>query len=300
VAEKREYRLHLTQRVPDTAGQSDKQPMLIPVRVALMDKSGGDLSLRLSGSVAPATSEALLELRSAEQEFVFTDIPERPTASLLRGFSAPVRLEADSTDDDLLLRMAYDTDACARWEAAQTLAHRRITSVLEQVTNGQAPTLDPAFVQAFGEALSSSADPQLLGQALMLPAETVIADRLDQIDPSRVHEARSFVERGLAEAHAPLFRERYRALSDDGPYSVAPVAMGRRSLRNVCLRYLSVTADGRDGALALEQYERATNMTDRVASTCRRRRRANPPSTRSSSSRATRHSTPRTPIARVR
>jgi len=189
----------------------------------------------------------------------------RPAPSLLRGFSAPVRLESDTTDEEMLLRMAHDSDPYCRWDAAQSLSQRRILATMEQRREGQEPVLDEAFVAAFGRALASDADPQLLAQALSLPSESVVADRLDDVDPTHVHEARRFVERELARAHEPALRARYEALVDDGAYELTPAAMGRRSLRNLCLRYLTAATGFRDGSLARAQFERATNMTDLIA-----------------------------------
>jgi aminopeptidase N len=176
-----------------------------------------------------------------------------------------VRLEDDSTDRDLLLRMAHDSDAFCRWDAAQTLAQRRIVSVLEALERGEQPRLDDAFVDSFGRALVSDADPQLLAQALTLPPEGVVADRLERVDPGLVHDARAFVERALGSAHESAFGSRYRELHDAGPYRLDPDAMGRRSLRNLCLRYLFAASDMRSGGLAREQFETATNMTDMIA-----------------------------------
>jgi aminopeptidase N len=258
------YRLQLSQRVPATPGQPDKKPMHIPIRMGLLGTDGADLPLRLVGDGAAPTTR-LLELRQAEQTFTFLDVPARPTPSLLRGFSAPVRLESDSTDDDLLLRMAHDSDSYCRWDAAQSLAQRRILAALEQRKRGATPVLDGAFIQAFGRALQSEAEPQLLAVALALPAESVLSDRLENVDPALVHEARNFVEAELARAHRSLLSQRYQALTSRGGYALTSESIGGRSLRNVCLRYLCAADGYQNGELALAQFDAATNMTDMVA-----------------------------------
>jgi aminopeptidase N len=261
LADSHEYRLTLTQRMPETPSDGGKKPMHIPVRVGLLGSDGKDLTLDVAGGARKDERSVLLELKEPSQTFLFKGIKQRPTPSVLRGFSAPVRLESDSTDSDLLLRMAHDSDPYARWEAAQTLAHRRIGDVMTQLNDGRAPSLDAAFIEAFG----FDGDPQLLAQALTLPAEGVIADRVEKVDPALVHRARSFVERTLGEAHKTLFQQRYDALSESGAFKLDPVAMGRRSLRNLYLRYLMATAPEGDGGLALAQFSAATNMTDRMA-----------------------------------
>jgi aminopeptidase N len=206
-----------------------------------------------------------LLLDALETTYTFSNVPDEPVPSLLRGFSAPVRLESDCSDGGLLLRMAKDSDPYCRWEASQTLAQRRIGHVLGQLERGEQPRLDGAFADAFGRALASNADPDLLSLALTLPSESLIGDRMEQVDPSRVHEARSFIERSLALLHRELLRACYDALADGGPYTLNPEAMGRRSLRNTCLRYLMATGDEAHRELALAQYYAANNMTDMIA-----------------------------------
>jgi aminopeptidase N len=263
------YRLTLAQRVPPTPGQPEKEPMHIPVRVGLLSPEGRDLPLQLEAESAAGETTRLLELREAEQTFTFVNVPARPSLSLLRGFSAPVRLESDCTDADLLLRMAHDSDSYCRWDAAQSLAQRRIMAAIEARQRGATPTLDPAFVEAFGRALASSAEPPLLAVALALPAESVISDRLEDVDPTHVHEARNFVEAELARAHRALLQRRYDELASHGEHSLDSAAIGQRSLRNLCLRYLTAASDYRDGSLASAQFDAATNMTDMIAAlTC--------------------------------
>jgi aminopeptidase N len=264
-ATRREYRLNLQQTLLPTPGQDTKLPLQIPVLMGLLGPDGRDMPLTLAGEATAGPTTRLIELREPQTELCFVNVTSEPTASLLRGFSAPVRLEDDSSDDQLLLRMAHDSDAFCRWDAAQTLAHRRLASVIASLMEGRAPKLDGAFIAAFGRALESAADPQLLAQALALPGEGVIADRLALVDPTAVHEARAFVERTLGEAHAEALRARYHSLEDRGPYSLDSAAMGRRSLRNLCLRFLFAASDMRDGSLPLAQFASASNMTDLVA-----------------------------------
>jgi len=259
------YRLDLHQEPPKAHASVTTETLHIPVRMGLLGADGRDLPLQLDGETSPGGTTRLLELREASESFVFVGVPTRPTPSLLRGFSAPVLLESDSTDADLLLRMAHDSDSYGRWEASQTLALRRVMQVREALSQGRAPQIDDAFLQAFSRALASDADPQLLAQALSLPSETVISDRLERVDPAEVNAARSLVERALAHAAKDKLAERYTELTDRGPYVRDAIAMGRRSLRNVCLRYLMSIHSGDDGGLARTQFEEAQNLTDTIA-----------------------------------
>jgi aminopeptidase N len=264
-ARARRYSLTLSQSTPPTPGQPTKLPLLIPVRFGLLDTNGEDLPLTLLGETSEGDTTRLLLLDQAEATFTFCNINEEPVPSTLRGFSAPVRLESDTSDAGLLLRMARDSDPYCRWEASQTLAQRRLASVVGQLSRAEPARLDPAYVEAFGRALASNAEPDLLSLALTLPSESILSDRTEVADPTLIHEARAFLERGLANAHHNLLLACYEALSQPGPYQLTPEAMGRRSLRNMCLRYLMAASDKAEASLARQQFDNATNMTDMIA-----------------------------------
>jgi aminopeptidase N len=268
--ERATYTLTLRQELPPTPGQPVKQPVLIPVRVGLIGGHGQDLRVaRADAPDEPARTEHVLELSSAEHTFVFHDVSERPVPSLLRGFSAPVRLISDASTDDLLVRMAHDSDPFGRWDAAQSLGQRVVVAALEQL-HGDAPvSASPEFSRAFGQALASDADPALLALSLSLPSEAVLTDQLSAVDPEALHRARVGVERALARTHAETLLARYERLTQRGPYSLSPAAIGERTLRNLCLRYLVLADERRGTALALAQFDAATNMTDMLAAlTC--------------------------------
>jgi aminopeptidase N len=260
------YRLTLAQHVPATPGQSEKQPMHIPVRVGLLGRDGKDLLVGRSDAPEDAPrAEHLLELRAEMQTFELTGVTEAPVPSLLRGFSAPVRLHLEEAEGGLLRRMAHDSDAYARWAAAQSLGSRVVGHALNARMAERPDVLDSGFSEAFGDALRSDSDPALVALAITLPSETVLADQREFVDPEALHKARTAVEQALGRAHFGLLRQRYSALASQGPYSMEPAAVGQRALRNVCLRYL-VLADATLGtALALTQYHTATNMTDSLA-----------------------------------
>jgi aminopeptidase N len=264
-ARARTYSLTLSQSTAPTPGQPVKQPLLIPVRMGLLDAHGEDMPLTLAGETAEGETTRLLVLDKAEATFTFVHVPEAPVPSLLRGFSAPVRLESDASDSGLLLRMARDSDPYCRWEASQTLAQRRLAGVVAQLARGEVPKLDPAFAEAFGRALASNSDPDLLSLSLTLPSESILSDRAEVSDPTLIHEARSFLERALANTHHDLLAACYEALGETGAYRLTPEAMGRRSLRNMCLRYLMAASDRGEGSLARLQFDSATNMTDMIA-----------------------------------
>jgi len=261
-AAERTYTLALRQSCPPTPGQQVKAPFHIPVAVGLLGTDGHDLPLRLEGETAAGGTTRVLELREAAQAFRFVDIAARPVPSLLRGFSAPVKLRFDCADDALMFQMAHDGDGFNRWDAAQTLAQRVI---LARVGAPETP-LPEGFVAAFRKALTDpAADRALIAEVLTLPAESYLGDQLPQVDVDGIHAAREAVKGGLAAALRADLLQAYRTLTDDGPYDIGPAAIARRSLRNVALAYLMHAPDGESAGLCLAQYRAVHNMTDVIA-----------------------------------
>ena len=257
------YTLRLRQSCPPTPGQPHKLPFHLPVAVGLLDPEGRDLPLQLAGEAAPGASTRVLELREAEQSFVFVGLAHQPVVSLLRGFSAPVRLKSDSSPADLAFRMAHDNDAFNRWEAGQQLATRLLLQLVADLQLGRELQLDPLFASAFGRTLADrEADPALLALALLLPAETVLAEEMAVADPVAIRSAREWLRRALAAELRGELLARVGELQDHGPYRPDGPAVGRRSLKNICLAYLVSLGDAEGVALALEQFQRGDNMTD--------------------------------------
>jgi aminopeptidase N len=196
--------------------------------------------------------EALLSLKKAEESFVFP-VKQKPVPSLLRGFSAPVVLSYPYSEADLLHLMAQDDDPFNRWEAGQRLA----TSII--LDEGGVPPA--AFVEAARNVLRD-ADPAFVAEVLTLPSETFLAEQIEVVDPDRLHESRNTLRRALARALKEEFLQVYEANALTGRYSPDARSIGKRSLRNLCLAYLSELGLS---ALAYEQFRRADNMTDTMA-----------------------------------
>ena len=261
-AEQRTYTLSVRQSCPPTPGQPDKEPLHIPFAVGLLDAQGADLLLRLAGEGAPGIATRVLELREPEEVFRFVDVPCRPTPSLLRGFSAPVKVRYDYGDESLMFLMAHDSDGFNRWDAAQLLAQRVI---LRRVEDPAAP-LPAGFIGAFRQALTDArADRALLAEVLTLPSESYLADQMAQVDVDRIHRAREAVKTELATGLRDDLLAVHAACTDAGPYDIEPASIGRRSLRNLALGYLMQTPDAEVAELCLGQYRTAHNMTDRMA-----------------------------------
>ena len=257
----RRYHLHLEQEVPDTPGQHHKPPFHIPIRVGLLGADGRELPLRRADD---CPDPSLIELRQAAMEVIFEEVPEAPVPSLLRGFSAPVRLEIDQSDAELQLLMAHDSDGFNRWEAAQRLAARLILGLVAH--KADPVRLPETYLETFRRTLArADEDPALTAELLQLPSETWLGDQMEVLDPEALHRVREGVKAELGRRLRDLLVEGYRRFDDQGPYRITAEAIGRRSLKNLLLEYL-VAGGGEQGkALCLEQYRRDANMTDVMA-----------------------------------
>jgi len=268
-AKTKTYALTIKQTCPPTPGQPAKEPFHIPVAVGLLDNYGRDLPLTLDrGTDQQADSSTIvLHLRKEEETFFFPGVPEKPVPSILRHFSAPVKVKSDLTDDEHLFLMANDSDEFNRWDAGQQLAVNLLLNLVKDYQHGKTPKLDRNFVSAFNKTLvSGMPDKAFQTVALSLPAETYLADFMHVIDPTAIFEARRFVQKTLATELKETFLAIYYTNQDTGPYRVDQASIGRRSLKNICLAYLMELDEPGIRKLCMEQYRNAENMTDRVAS----------------------------------
>ena len=259
------YRLTVRQRCAPTPGQPTKVPMHIPLAVGLIGPDGCDLPLRMAGEGAAQANSRLLELRAAEEVFEFIDIPEPPVPSLLRGFSAPVKLRAQLSSADLAFQLAHDRCSFNRWEAGQTLASRLILALIEDYRAGRSLRLEQSFIDAFSRLLACSGqDRAFAAKVLALPGEGYLAQQMTEIDVDAIHLVREFVRRSLASALQESWERVYHDGPTAPPFSVDAEAIGRRALKNLALSYLMVTESCAAHALAADQYEQAVTMTDTI------------------------------------
>jgi aminopeptidase N len=262
-AAQRSYRLDLTQTVPATPGQPVKEPMVIPLVVGLVGDDGKDVPLTLSDG--RQVTRGVLALTKSSESFVFTDVAQRPVPSLNRGFSAPIKLTANLSADDLQFLAARDPDSFNRWQAIQTLATRLL------VARATSSTIDGREEAGLIAALAATlADPPLenalIAQAINLPSEADIAREIGRdVDPDAIHAARRALRTAIGRRLGEVLAETYERLSDSFPYRPDAEGAGRRALRNACLDLMAVTGTGDAVARAMRQYQRADNMTDRMA-----------------------------------
>ncbi|HTG00610.1 MAG TPA: aminopeptidase N [Nitrospirota bacterium] len=263
----RRYTLTIRQSCPPTPGQSGKKPFHIPVAVGLLDGDGNDLPLKLAGRKEQAPEHTMvLELRKEEETLVFTDVPHEPVPSILRHFSAPVKVVSDLTDRERLFLMANDADEFNRWDAGQQLAVKIILGRIRDIANEVPLKPDAAFTASFAKILESTMeDKAFQATALILPSESYLADFMPVIDPAAIHHARRFVQQSVAAELQDAFRAAYYTNQDTGPYTTDQASIGRRSLKNICLGYLMELDDPGALKLCVDQFNTAENMTDRMA-----------------------------------
>jgi aminopeptidase N len=260
------YELSIAQKVPPTPGQAEKLPMLIPLAMGLLGPDGAELPTRLEEETDSQEGTRVLPLAEARESFRFVDVPSPPVPSLLRGFSAPVKLK-DVPLERLKFLAINDPEPFARWEAGQQVATCALLDRIEAYRSGaKAAPLDPDLVTALRCILADTdRDPAFAAEALALPSETFLADQLAVVDVDAIHAARESARVELGRALSMELASAYVTLADAGPYRIEGAAIGRRALRNTCLSYLAAADVEKGAALAKAQFDTRANMTDVLA-----------------------------------
>jgi aminopeptidase N len=253
----RRFTLELAQERPDGG-----EPLVIPVRIALLGANGRRLPLRLTGENEPAESERVLALEAPAARFEFEDVEADARPSLLRGFSAPVRLETELADADLAFLAVHDDDPVNRWDAAQTLAVRAMLEAHAESGDRSRRELVATFARILA-ALPE--DRAFAARLLSLPGRTYLAQLCEPIDPDRVDRAWREVRAAVASSHLATWRQLYAQLRPEGTYRTDRAAVGRRALRNLALAYAAIAAPAEADAMVRQQFREADNLTDRLA-----------------------------------
>ena len=258
------FTLDVTQTIPPTPGQPDKQPMVIPLTLGLVGKNGRDLPLVLDGR---PVERGVLELTRPHQSFLLTEVAERPVPSLNRGFSAPVKLAVPLEPDDLRFLAAHDCDPFNRWQAVQTLAMTLLKANVAALRAGVPLREDEGLMAALGAILDDAQlEPAFIALTLAPPSEADIARELGgDVDPDAVLAARRKLRAAVGERHNATLADTYRGMITPGPYRPDAQSAGRRALKNICLDLLAITETSEGIARAFAQYQGADNMTDRMA-----------------------------------
>ena len=268
-AQAQTYTLTLGQRCDATPGQPEKAPFVIPVSIGLVGTDGSALPLDLQGGTATAPHSHLQVMSEASETLTFVNVSQEPVPSILRGFSAPVILDMDYSDDQLLTLLAHDSDPFNRWEAGQRLALR---SAIESIAQDTATTglnpLNDAYIDAMRSILrSSTLDAAFKELVLTLPGEAYIAEQLPVVDPQRIHAVREAMRAQLARALQADWEWAFEAHRDNGGFRPDPISAGRRALAGMALNHLCLAARESGDAVwpgrAYQRFKDADNMTDR-------------------------------------
>ena len=225
----------------------------IPFIFGLIDKDGNEIDLACKGR---------LELTQKEETFVFENIESAPVPSWNRNYSAPVIIDYDYSDDDLIYLMAHDKDEFNRFDAAQRLYKNTIYRLVEDFKDSTSPQISDQFVSAFSRLLNDNVDEAFLAYALSLPSVSELNEPLAVCNYDGLSQAREFLLGVLGESLEKDFLNRYQKLSEIKDYKLDAKSMGERQLKNVCLTYLVATNKEEMIELAQKQFQGATNMTD--------------------------------------
>jgi aminopeptidase N len=254
--------LTVEQVLPATPGESKKKPLHIPMKLGLLGGNGQDLDLRLESG--QELKDGLLHVTKRKEVFRFADVPSRPVPSLLRGFSAPVNLSINLSDQDLEFLMANDSDLYNRWHATQMYATRQVLVAVRAIRKGERPERATAFARALGATVADEGlEPAYRAQMLSLLSEADIAREMGRdVDPEAIHKARRALQRTVGQELGDMLEDIYRRFEQKGPYSPDAKNAGRRALRNTALVLLTRRGLERDIARTTTHYWSARNNTD--------------------------------------
>ncbi|AVD94534.1 aminopeptidase N [Pseudomonas sp. SWI36] len=262
------YSLTFRQSCPQTPDKAEKLPFVIPVELGLLDADGNDLPLQLAGEDGAQGTSRVLSVTDAEQTFTFQGIQAKPLPSLLRGFSAPVKLSFPYDRDQLMFLMQHDSDGFNRWEAGQQLSVQVLQELIGQHQRGEALKLDQRLITALGTVLGNvSLDPAMVAEMLSLPGEAYLTEISQVADVDAIHAAREFARQQIAEHLFDALWARYQAHREESrstAYVASAEHFARRSLQNIALSYLMQSGKQQVLEATLEQFEHCDNMTERL------------------------------------
>ncbi|MGO2450635.1 aminopeptidase N [Pseudomonas taetrolens] len=262
------YSLTFAQSCPATPDKVEKLPFVIPVELGLLNAQGAEIPLQLADEAAASGTTRVLSVTEFEQTFTFVGVAEKPLPSLLRGFSAPVKLSFAYSRDQLMFLMQHDTDGFNRWEAGQQLSVQVLQELIGQHQRGEPLVMDQRLVEALRSVLGNQQlDQAMVAEMLSLPGEAYLTEISEVADVEAIHAAREFTRKQLADSLFDGLWTRYQAnreISRVTPYVAAAEHFARRSLQNIALSYLMLSGQPQVLAATLEQFEHSDNMTERL------------------------------------
>lgn len=255
-ANNKTYTLTLSQYIPDTPGQNNKLPMLMPIAIGLLDDNGNDMPI----------DTPVLSFNKTQQSFVFENIATKPQLSILRNFSAPVKLKHDYTVEYLAFMLAKDSDNYNRWYCGQRLYLKILLDLTKDAQSGKDLKLPDFICDIFVNILLDSClNLDLKAELLSLPPIQMLIDNMLPADPDAIYTAKKFMVTSLASRFEKELLQMYKEYALFGPYQYTAEDAAHRTCRNTILGYLLSNKTAAGIVLALEQYNKSNNMTDTIA-----------------------------------
>lgn len=254
--------LNVHQSLRPTPGQPKKEPLYIPLSIGLIGANGEEIDLEIESGTA--IRDGVLAVSDLSTTFKFKNVPSRPVPSLLRGFSAPVNVTIDLSDDDLAFLMMHDGDLFNRWQAASRYATRAILRMLDGKKPKKSSPAATKYAHALASALNdASLDAAYKAELLRLPTQSDIArEKASDVDPAAIDVAHRAFSRAVADALADDLLAVYKTASNKKAFSPDAKSAGQRALRNAALTLLTARREAEDLERVEHHYQTATNMTD--------------------------------------
>lgn len=253
------FTLTVSQKTPPTKEQKEKKNLHIPLDINLYDSTGEIIPLKIDGQ--PCSS--ILDIREENNTFVFSDIHEKPVLSLLKEFSAPVKLKYDYSDSELAFLMAHSQNDFCRWDAGQSLLAKHIKEMGHNYQGGKEVQVPASLIEPFRAVLTNKdIDPALIAEIFTLPSENEISEWYSIVDVDAIHHVVGTIKQAFALSLEEEFLATYKELYLEN-YTIAHEDIAKRTLRNTALSYLAYTESGSD--FIRNHYENSHNMTDTMA-----------------------------------
>lgn len=265
-SQRQEFYLTLAQSCAPTAGQPEKSPFHIPLMLGLLNSQGQELPIRCDKVTINSDGKNLLEFKSEVETFIFKDLTERPTLSILREFSAPINLKWDQRIEDLYFLITNDSDEFNRREAAQKISLRLFATLIKNYQSEKDLQVDNAYIKSIGQILNDAkVAPDFKAQMLQLPTDILLAQEQEVLDAKAFYEARKAIRRAIAVTYKQNLLDIYNKYHNVEPLSRDAKVFGHRALKNMALGLLQETLDPAMTEIAIQQYQTAKNMTDQLA-----------------------------------
>ncbi len=258
--------ISVQQSCPSTPGQATKKPFHIPFKIAFLGQDGSEIPVQLEGNKSSPLQQ-LLHITQTTQCFRFINVKQKPVISVLRGFTAPVKLTFERSFEDLAFLLAHDTDTFNRWDAGQQLACQIMLKLIDDIQQDHTSSdVHPELIDSYRLIFEQPwQDLSYLSLLLTLPSETYLSELMRVIDVEAIHLARQVVKKEIASALHANFLENYHSHRLDQPGIFDATAIGRRKLKNTCLSYLAELETVEVCDLCETQFNNAKNMTDQIA-----------------------------------